>query len=183
MTTYNLDVGGIEEILQDFDPRLLEQSVVGTLNKLGTRSRTEIVRLVRQTYNVKAGDVRKAVEIRRARRGSAVVDLLSIGRRIPLVAFGARQRRRGVSVRVKKSGGTKIIPNTFIAVMPTGHRGVFERVGRKRLPITELFGPAIPQMVKNRENINKVVEKISRDAPVIMRQEINFRVLRSQGRA
>lgn len=55
---------------------------------------------------------------------------------IPLYKLGARQTRRGVTVR-----GRGRIDHAFIATMQSGHTGAFMRIGARRLPIRELFGP------------------------------------------
>jgi hypothetical protein len=73
----------------------------------------------------------------------------------PLINYGAKQTKKGVTVRVKN--GRTTLRHAFIATMPNGHKGVFERVGsgHKRvtkkgrsymsgLPIKELYGPSIP---------------------------------------
>jgi hypothetical protein len=44
-----------------------------------------------------------------------------------------------VSVEVNR-GKRTLIPGAFIATMPNGHKGVFKRLGKGRLPIKELLG-------------------------------------------
>ena len=65
-----------------------------------------------------------------------------------------------VKAQVKKSGGAEL-KMAFVAKMKSGHIGVFERKGEKRLPIKELFGPSTTGMFKANENVNvAVLEKI-----------------------
>lgn len=70
---------------------------------------------------------------------------------IPLIKLGASgpdpSRGQGAGVSV----GGKVYSHAFIATMPGGHRGVFERAGRtygsgsyRRLPIKELKTESIP---------------------------------------
>lgn len=55
--------------------------------------------------------------------------LRASGTPLPLIAFGARQNRKGVSV-LQTKGNRTVIPGAFIATMPrSGHTGVFERTG------------------------------------------------------
>jgi hypothetical protein len=60
--------------------------------------------------------------------------LVVMGQRMPLMAFGARGpeptkgRGRGVSYR-NPGGGRNRAPEAFIGTMSSGHRGVFKRVG------------------------------------------------------
>ena len=85
------------------------------------------------------------------------------GKKFPLIAFQAKElkprkaikrraaRTGGVSVRIKKGQPAEILSQAFIATMPSGHTGVFERKeeggGRvKRLPIKEMKTIGIPEM-------------------------------------
>jgi hypothetical protein len=92
-------------------------------------------------------------------------------KRIPLIDWDARGpypsrgKGRGVSTSLRTSGVTAIkargkalgvggstgggrgrYPHAFIAQMRSGHRGVFQRGGTKRMPIFELFGPSIARV-------------------------------------
>jgi hypothetical protein len=67
--------------------------------------------------------------------------------RIPLREFGARQTKKGVSFRVSKSKGRKTVAGAFQVPRPglmnAKWRGrVFKRLGKSRLPITQLMGPS-----------------------------------------
>ena len=53
----------------------------------------------------------------------------------------SRGRGRGVTAKVGPSRTR--YPHAFLAQMRSGHLGVFQRVGRTRLPIRELRGPSI----------------------------------------
>jgi len=49
----------------------------------------------------------------------------------------------------------------FVQQMPSGHIGIFQRLGEKRLPIKELRGPAVTGIFKANEEIhNSAFEKI-----------------------
>lgn len=60
------------------------------------------------------------------------------GKPIPLAKYPARQTRRGVIVQVNK-GSPALLGSAFIRTLRSGHRGVFMRQGKARLPIRELF--------------------------------------------
>jgi hypothetical protein len=65
-----------------------------------------------------------------------------------LVAFkGTKQTRRGVTYRISPAAGRKLLEHGFIQAMPSGHRGVFLRKDRQRLPIGEKRGPSIWKVV------------------------------------
>jgi len=61
------------------------------------------------------------------------------GERVPLIAYPLRQTKKGVSVQINK-GKRTLIKRSFVATMKSGHKGVFQRKGKERLPIKELHG-------------------------------------------
>lgn len=79
--------------------------------------------------------------------GTLAAQLLSSPTRIPLVDFNAKgpepSRGKGRGVTARLPGGAGRYPNAFLATMRSGHRGVFQRQTKARLPIYELHGPSI----------------------------------------
>ncbi|EON13412.1 phage tail protein [Pandoraea sp. SD6-2] len=163
-----------------------KKAVVRALNKTANQARTEASKEVRSVgYNIKASAIKKSFAIKRASAGNLVVTLKATGRPIGLINYGARQGGGGVSVQVKS--GRKVLKHAFIASMPNGHRGVFERTGkghkkvvrngkvmRSGLPIKELFGPSIPQSLANDAVEKAVMAKIRQKFPQILRHELAF---------
>ena len=82
------------------------------------------------------------------------------GRVIPVIQFSARATDSGVIVNVKKSTGPGTLEHAFITKV-FGHTGVYERVGKSRFPIKEIYGPATPQMMYSNEAVmDKIEEKV-----------------------
>lgn len=156
-----------------------EKATVSALNRTATTVRAAAVREIRKEYpGLKAGGIRDELAITRATRARLEATVTLRGSRIPLINFGARQTRRGVSVQVKR--GRTIIPHAFIATMKNGHRGVFVRIkggkplqfrygpgsriakkGRD-LPIAELTGISLPRAFVNR-NVQAVLKRLAAD--------------------
>ncbi len=126
------------------------------LSRTATSARALMVQEIAADTGLGANKVRAAIAINKY--GKTAVQVEAKGKRIPLIEFGARGpepsrgKGRGVSYRLPTGRGNA--PHAFIATMPTGHRGVFERKpnaehkkahkgGRTMLPIRELFGPSI----------------------------------------
>ncbi|QHZ50027.1 Prophage minor tail protein Z (GPZ) [Paenibacillus phage phiERICV] len=129
------------------------------LTRAGQGIKTEANRKVRELYTVKAKDVNAAMKI--TRDDDLHLRLTGKGKNIPLIKFQTTPRKppkrpKTVMTSVKKDGGKKAIPGAFIAQVG-GHIGAFKRVGKKRLPIQELYGPAVPVMLNN-EVIKKHIE-------------------------
>ena len=80
------------------------------------------------------------------------------GNVIPLMKFNTRVNNNGqVVTQVKRSGAAATLDRAFTAQMG-GHRGVYERVGAKRFPVEELYGPATPQMMYSNEEVMDEIE-------------------------
>ncbi|MDP2690547.1 MAG: hypothetical protein Q8P48_10625, partial [Deltaproteobacteria bacterium] len=58
--------------------------------------------------------------------------------------FDARRTNKGVTVKVRKSSGRKVVQGAF---MPERIKGVYKREGKGRFPIKRLYGPDVPGMV------------------------------------
>ena len=117
------------------------------INRSIASGKTLMVRLVSVDMGLKQADIRDKIVVVSATPDRLMAQLRASAKRIPLIDFKARgpepSRGRGRGVTAKMPGGKGRYPNAFIAQMSSGHRGVFARSDRRRLPIRELFGPSI----------------------------------------
>lgn len=103
------------------------------LNKTAVWVRARVVRAVAGEIVLPQKEIRKGVELIRASRARLRADVRITGRRIPLLRFGARQTKKGVSYRVSKRKGRTTVPGAFLEShgkrirMKSGHQGVFAR--------------------------------------------------------
>lgn len=126
------------------------KAIARALNRASVSTRTIMVRRVAQDIGLKVGDVKKVFTEQSATPENLTARVIVRSKRIPLMAWNARQTRRGVTARLP--GGAGRYPHAFLATMPTGHRGVFQRKRPSRLPIRELRGPSITHVFhKHRE--------------------------------
>lgn len=151
-----LDLKPFERTLKRLDEKTRTTTLRRSMHRARDAMRAQAVREVRSELNLKAGDARRAITRRYAPGGGVEIGLRA--RPIPLIKYGARQTRRGVSVQIKRRSGRKRLPSAFIAEMPSGHRGVFGRdlkrqvkrtkaKGYHGLRISELFSSAPAQAV------------------------------------
>jgi hypothetical protein len=104
--------------------------------------RSEASKRIRTRKRISSRYVSRALSLRRPSGGdinSMKWSVLVSGEPVPLVAYPARQTAKGVSVEVNR-GKRTLIKGAFIATMKSGHKGVFRRRGKARLPIDELRG-------------------------------------------
>ncbi len=121
---------------------------VRALNRSAATARTGMTRLIAEDMKLKVGTVRERIAIWSASKESLRATLKASLKRIPIIDFNAkgpepsRGKGRGVTARTV----TRRYPRAFIATMRSGHRGVFQRLGKGRLPIFELKGASIGEV-------------------------------------
>lgn len=100
------------------------------LNRVVQRERTLLRRAISGASGIPVRRVSPTVTMQRA-TPQTLESRLQVGRRrFPLILFGPPLRAAGM----QRAGQ----PLAFEQIMPSGHRGIFQRRGRPRLPIVEL---------------------------------------------
>jgi len=161
-------------------PRVMSEAI----NRTATSARAEIVRRLAGEINASQTSIRRVIRIQKARRSHWVATIDLFSKRIPLIKFGAARLKKGVSYQILSSTGRKQIvgdpAEVFIQTLPSGHKGVWRRVGsallrgkgakkarggmmarlskkRKskigRLPIIELLGPSMGHVFESAPGI------------------------------
>lgn len=163
---------------------VLEKAKIRALNKVAAQAKVAASKEIRSAgYNMKASAIKQKITIKRAVSGDAVVVIKCSGRPIPLIEFSALGGENGRPVTVKVKQGRKVIKGAFIATMPTGHKGVYVRVGNQHkkingkwhgLAIKELFGPSIPAAFGNEIVQSALVRLVQEKFPSILEHEIKF---------
>lgn len=159
--------------------RLIDASTVRALNRTATTVRAAAVKGIRARYNLKAGAIRRQMKLTRATRTRLVSEVVVSGRRIPLIEFSARQVRRGVTVRVTKQ--RKLIRGVFVARMPSGHVGVFERQGKERLPIRQLFSLSLPQAFTQKQIMTALKRVAAERFNIELARDLKYRMGKLNG--
>lgn len=174
MTYSEIRVTGVDELerklgnLKSKAPQVLSRAI----NRAAEKARTETKREVADKYFISQGDVLKTVTLSKASTAKLSAELKSRGGPIALSKFkvspnrGVRRTKRGYSpsvykAGVEKAGGMKPLsgsPKAFMATMGSGHSGVMNRKSARRLPLKQLYGPAVPSMIKNEEVISTIKE-------------------------
>lgn len=159
-------------------PNGMERAMSSAINRTLTSTRASAVRRVRSQYDVRAGDIRGSMHISRSNIKNISGSIISKGGTLPLIDFKVNpkkpnpRRRKPVFASVKKSGGA--IEGAFVAKMPNGHIGVYERAGISRYPIKQLYGPSAPQMLGNKN----ILDGLSEEAEETMLQRLSHETVR-----
>jgi hypothetical protein len=158
--------------------------IAKSLNRSTQGVRTDASRMVRQRYNIRAKDVRTSFKIITASREGLSAAAIATGSAISLWRFGPRPatpgRRPRIGVSVKVTQTRQKIPGAFVARMPSGGIGVFQRKDRARLPIKKLYGPSVPQMLSHDQVLPEIQSGAADRFNKTLDHEIDF-YLRKKG--
>jgi len=132
----------------------------------GRSVRAGVAKHVREAVTLKSGDIKEAIRLRRPMDlvdPQATVSLTP--QRMPLLAYQHSPRqprpgnppRDGVRVVVFRGRAPEYHHRSFVARMASGHVGIFERVGARRLPIVEKFGPSVVGIFANEPGVERTV--------------------------
>jgi len=133
---------------------------VSSSKALARSAFTHAKRIASKDMGLKQKDVAEQMKLvpPNARTFSSSVEAST--KRIPLIKFSARgpepSRGKGRGVTYRVGRGRQRHSSAFITKVG-GHRGVFERKGRRRLPIQEHFGPSVGRVVA--ENDREIAAK------------------------
>ena len=159
-------------------PGGLKRVIPPAINKTATQGRTRAARRISKASGIKVGEVRKRIRIQRATRMRWAAALRLSNKRLPLILFSARQTvARGVTYRL--GGATRSrLAHGFIAVMPSGHRGVYMRKwqGDKRagrLPIVEQMALSVAGVYSKGP---QVAAEVMRETRGLLRTNIDRQV-------
>jgi hypothetical protein len=189
----------LDGLRRDLRPKVIQPA----LNKVAAKVKAELARAIPEEYNVKAGEVRSAVDIRTARSGNleAVISIFGSGskrgRSMNMIRFLAAFQAAGQAIKlrgakgkkselaalqkqlgflIKKGGGLKKIEGAFV-----GNKGrtIFMREGKGRLPIKPVQVIGFAQMFKSRKIERRILDKIAADLPVEIDRALQMVLARS----
>lgn len=153
-----VQIEGIEifDQLKNADKRL-EKALYFAKNRALNTVKTELARGVPKKYDTKQKTIRD-----RTRVNKNTGEVSVTGSPIRLFKFRVTPtspRRQLVTASVKRA--SKSLPNAFVQRMGNGTTGVFERVGKSRYPIRQLYTVSAPQMAGNEEVLEGAMERAS----------------------
>lgn len=164
------------------------KATLSTTNKLAQQGLTEARKTIREEYNIKLRDIttnskgKRVTYYERAKVLSEPASIVGLEQGISLGKFGARQKKEGVAVQVKKGSVPKVIKHAFGPKIPRLGKGVFTRRNpndltvSKRLPIFRLYGPGAAVMMNNKKVLASVKAFVRAKYAIILEQEMKFRL-------
>ena len=125
----------------------IKAAAASALNRAGTSARKSASDEVRSDWNIKQKDLYGYIKITKASSATGTYIFRLKSKPIPLAKFSTasqlvvpagRRQKRSPSYKLKKAGGRSRVSGSFVAKMKSGHVGIFNRRGKRSLPIIEL---------------------------------------------
>ena len=135
-----------KKVRRMLNPAYIQKATRSSINKVGGLTRTALSKQTRKVYNVKAARIKTGVTTKRGSNAKPVYTLKYQGHKLSLMNFGAKKTKRGVTIRIKKAGGRRLIKGGFIAM-----GNVWRRKKSSRLPIVRRVTLSIVNMINNIE--------------------------------
>lgn len=166
--------------LEELERDVGEKALTRSMNRVLEQARTQMAKEITKEFAIPSSKVKERLQIRRAwsRKGKTefvatlyVASKSNKSRSMNVIGFSAKEIRRGVTVKIKKTGGRKLIGHAFIA---NQGRTVFVRKGPKRLPVQPVSTIGVPQMFNTRRINSAVVQMINAKLPEVFAREVKY---------
>lgn len=169
------DARDVRRVLAGYG-RGADRVLLRTLNRVMPSVKSRAAGEIARELGVPRGVAAKALNIRRAVARNLKTDMGADTKRIPLIAFKARQTLPGVSYQIGKNP-RRLLPRAFINVGRKVGRTVLKRAGEgdnlvPRDPAFIKYGPS-PAAVFIRDTVQKVLDTTARERWV---RELNAQI-------
>ncbi len=134
------------------------------LKRAGDMAKTRAGQYAAEEYTINKGDFMRNVHqkssISSEAGGAVSLGISYAGNVLPLLTFNTRYSKNGkLQTQVKRGGAAAMLDHAFAARV-YGPVGVFERVGEKRFPVEQKFGPSTAHMMQNEAVVEKMDEVV-----------------------
>jgi len=121
------DIEKAKRQFSELSGQKMHLGIARAINHTLGKAKTEASRQIRQEYNMKAGSVKEALDVIKTDRIKMTGYIRANAKLIAARHFAPKQTKKGVSIKILKSGPRKLIKSAFMATMPNGGFGVFAR--------------------------------------------------------
>lgn len=155
-----MDVERVTRMLS-YVPRSVPRIFSRALNKTATTARKESAQAISKASGMKVNLVRKMIRMIPATMKRWIAMIRVSDRKIPAVKFvRVHKRKKGLTYSVPTEaeslefkGKQESEEPIFVATMPSGYVGLFQRLGIARYPIQPVFGPSLGQVFAGSQGI------------------------------
>jgi hypothetical protein len=175
-----IDDTALRAILDDIQPPALNEVASVALNDTVAEAKDQTSEILAPMMGIPANMIADACEVRRASATDLDAQLIVTGKAIQMIVFQPTWTHEG-GVLLRIAGKDEQYRHAFIRTVRHGHVGVFERKGRERLPIRELYGPSIPGMMARSDVLPVITETIQGAIPEALATAITRNAKRAAG--
>src|SRR5215475_12517879 len=169
--TVSIDDSALRAILDPVQPPALNDVAAAALNETIDDAQDKTTELLVPMMGLEAKMIEAAYELRHASATDLEAQLIVTGKALKMIVFQPTWSKPG-GVVLRIAGKDETYRHAFITTVRHGHEGVFERKGKPRLPIRELYGPSIPGMMARSDVLPVVTGKIQSEIPEALAYEI-----------
>jgi hypothetical protein len=154
-------VVGLRELERSFSAmaKATARGEARAVNRVATSITTAQSRAIVKLANLKVSRVKESVRLAQKATPNAPRIVMEVQRRpVGLIQFGGSWRgpkSQGATAKVWRGTGRDLFAGTFIVTGRGGNRQIFDRKGKKRLPIKAYYGPSVYSMFL-RDDIQRV---------------------------
>ncbi len=145
MISLRADLSGFLRTVDQFHPRAERAITMGGGSGLRAM-RAEASRQIRARKGLRVAVIGRYLSMQFATGGGRTWTLSASTAPVRVIDYFTRQAAGGISVEINR-GAPKTIKGAFYATMGSGHRGVFYRLGKARLPIDEAYSSRVSDVM------------------------------------
>lgn len=197
MSELHFDMRNIDELKKQFDPKIVDKSLMRTLDKMQTKASAAVSKDVRSFFNIQAHRIKQDLRLTSfSYYGQPARSLVYAGEKIGLTRFAGTVRKVKVTATSKngksfrttrraayhkvKRGGSRLRTQhasgmlAFPAQGRAGNYHFFARISADpKAKLAVMKGPAVAQMV-NRHARQVVDAMLQQDMPVEFNRNMSF---------
>ena len=168
----DIQTKGIDDLIRKLNPNITKKAINRTINDLGNKISTLLVKEVRQTYNIKAKDLKQFIKVKKSNYGNLEYYMDVRSRPLNITRFGARKlKAKGqISVKVKnETGRANLVPAFF-----SNKKGNAVLTRKKNTQeIKSVTTLSIPQMF-NEKILDKAKDMVGNEYDRIFKKNFDF---------
>lgn len=172
MITFRVDPSDVAEGLAALGAES-PKAIARAINRTVANVKTAMVRPIASSLRIKQAYVRERITTTQATSTRLVARMSASNTQIPLTAFNAKgpEPSRGKGNGVTANTQQRRYPHAFLAKMRSGHRGVFQRVGKARLKIREVREASVAAVFIRHEAVGQA--RGNEQLPKNLQHEVN----------
>ena len=150
-------------------PKTVPAVTAVSVNEAVDKMYTAAWRTIKPQFFLKQKYFSRAIKKVRANPSKPVGALVATGKHLALSRFKysptrPSKTRQPVSVMLGPGISAAVPAGIFVAVMPSGYKGVFKRVGKSRFPLEQPLSDVGPAEMLGNESIRKTLEIVGKEA-------------------